>query len=105
MKPTAQLQRPGAPMAELRKQGQKALEWIADYLERALTLPTLSQVKPGDIMALLPAHPPEASEPFESILCDLDEKILPCITHWQSPNFYAYFPGNISPPAVIGELL
>src|SRR5438477_12393560 len=105
MKPTAQFARPGISAAELRKQGQKALEWIADYLERAPTLPTLSQVKPGDILASLPAHPPEASEPFESILRDLDEKILPGITHWQSPNFYAYFPGNSSPPAVIGELL
>src|SRR5438105_2028837 len=105
MKPTAQLHRPGAPMAELRKQGQKALDWIADYLERAPTLPTLSQVKPGDILASLPEHPPEASESFENILRDLDEKILPGITHWQSPNFYAYFPGNSSPPAVIGELL
>ena len=105
MKPTTQLQQPGAPSAELREQGQKALDWIADYLERAPTLPTLSQVKPGDILASLPAHPPEASEPFGSILGDLDEKILPGITHWQSPNFYAYFPGNSSPPAVIGELL
>ena len=63
MKPTAQLQRPGAPSAELREQGQKALDWIADYLERAPTLPTLSQVKPGDILASLPEHPPEPRVP------------------------------------------
>src|SRR5439155_20061198 len=105
MKPKAQLQRPGAPSAELREQGQKALDWIADYLERAPTLSTLSRVKPGDILASLPEHPPEASESFENILRDLDEKILPGITHWQSPNFYAYFPGNSSPPAVLGELV
>src|SRR5947208_3869569 len=105
MKPTAEFARPGISAAELRKQGQKALDWIADYLERAPALPVLSQVKPREILASLPEHPPEASESFENILRDLDEKILPGITHWQSPNFYAYFPGNSSPPAVIGELL
>lgn len=90
---------------ELLRNGCIALDWIANYLERAPELPTLSQVKPGDVFASLPSQPPSAPEALANILKDLDNKILPGITHWQSPNFYAYFPGNSSPPSVIGDLL
>jgi len=90
---------------ELLRNGCIALDWIAKYLERAPELPTLSQVKSGDVFASLPSQPPSAPEPLAAILKDLDSKILPGITHWQSPNFFAYFPGNSSPPSVVGDLL
>src|SRR5437868_13111002 len=80
-----------------RKEGQQAIDWIADYLERAEELPVLSQVKPWEIYKSLPAEPPQQPESFDAILKDIEEKILPGITHWQSPNFYAYFPANSSP--------
>jgi len=90
---------------EFRRYGRDVVEWIAAYLERVERLPVLSRVAPGDIRAHLPAAPPEEGEPFETILADVDRVLLPGITHWQSPNFYAYFPGNASGPAVLGELL
>src|SRR5437764_6502642 len=79
---------------QLRETGAAALEWVTKYLERVESLPVLSQVKPGEILASLPQHPPLKSEPLEDILADLDSKILPGVTHWQSPHFHAYFPGN-----------
>jgi aromatic-L-amino-acid/L-tryptophan decarboxylase len=90
---------------EFRRYGRDVVEWIAGYLERVERLPVLSRVAPGDIRARLPAAAPEEGEPFEAILADVDRVLLPGITHWQSPNFYAYFPGNASGPAVLGELL
>src|SRR5262249_10792151 len=102
----AQESRPiDSPSEQLLRDGAAALEWVAQYLERVETLPVLSQVKPGEILASLPQHPPAKGERFENILSDLDEKILPGITHWQSPHFHAYFPGNSSPPSIAGELL
>jgi aromatic-L-amino-acid/L-tryptophan decarboxylase len=90
---------------ELRRDGRAAIEWVADYLERAEMLPTMSPVKPGEILAGLPAHPPQQPESFEQILADLETKVLPGVTHWQSPNFFAYFPANSSPASVLGDLL
>jgi len=90
---------------QLLRDGCVALDWISKYLERAPELPVLSQLKPGDVLASLPGQPPSAPESFQTILKDLDTKILPGITHWQSPNFFAYFPGNSSPPSVVGDLL
>jgi aromatic-L-amino-acid/L-tryptophan decarboxylase len=89
----------------LRRDGQKAIDWIADYLERAQELPVLSQVKPWEVYKSLPTSAPQKPESFDAILKDLEEKILPGITHWQSPNFYAYFPANSSPASVLGDLL
>ncbi|MBV9609002.1 MAG: aspartate aminotransferase family protein [Acidobacteria bacterium] len=89
----------------LREDGHRAIDWIADYLRSAEKLPVLSPVKPGDILASLPLHAPEGGEPFEHILEDMNRKILPGVTHWQSPNHFAYFPANSSPPAVLGELM
>lgn len=88
-----------------RRHGREVVDWIADYFERVETLPVRSNVAPGEIRAQLPATPPETGEPFEAVLRDLDEIILPGITHWQSPNFFAYWPANSSGPAVLGELL
>ena len=90
---------------EFRDAGRKAVEWIARYLENVEQFPVLSQVGPGDIRRRLPANPPETGEAFDWMLRDLDEVILPGITHWQSPNFFAYFPANASPPAMLGDFV
>lgn len=90
---------------EFRRRGRQVVDWIADYWERVEQLPVLSQVEPGSVRERLPAEPPEQGEPFDAILRDVDEIILPGITHWQSPNFFGYFPANVSGPAVLGELL
>ena len=90
---------------EFRRHGREVIDWIADYMERVEQLPVLSQVKPGEIRSRLPDRPPQEGEPFDAILRDLDEIILPGITHWQSPNFFAYFPSNNSGPSILGDLL
>jgi aromatic-L-amino-acid decarboxylase len=90
---------------EFRRYGHSVIDWIADYQERLESFPVLSQVAPGEIRAGLPADPPEHGEPFEDVLSDLDELILPGITHWQHPSFFAYFPANASGPAILGDLL
>ncbi len=90
---------------EFRQHGHAVVDWIASYLERVETFPVLAQVKPGEIRASLPANPPEHPEAFASFLSDVDTLILPGITHWQSPNFYAFFQCNSSGPAILGDLL
>ncbi len=90
---------------EFRKQGRAMVDWIADYYENIESYPVLSQVQPGEIRQTLPERPPEQAEPFDVILKDINDKILPGITHWQSPNFFAFFPANISGPSILGELL
>src|SRR5690348_41567 len=91
--------------AQLRKEGRRLLDWIANYRKDIEKYPAKSQVAPGAIRASLPSSPPQQGEPFDAIFRDVEEKILPGITHWQSPNFFAYFPANSSGPAVLGELL
>jgi aromatic-L-amino-acid/L-tryptophan decarboxylase len=90
---------------EFRRYGHAVVDWIADYQSRVETLPVLSQVKPGQIRASLPAQPPQNGETFEALLKDVDQLILPGVTHWQSPNFFAYFPCNGSGPGILGDLL
>jgi aromatic-L-amino-acid decarboxylase len=90
---------------EFRRYGRAVVDWIADYYEQVETLPVLSQVEPGQIRAALPAEPPLQGEDFEAILKDVTELILPGLTHWQSPNFFAFFPANASGPAILGDLL
>jgi aromatic-L-amino-acid/L-tryptophan decarboxylase len=90
---------------EFRRYGHAVVDWIADYNSRIESFPVLSQVNPGEIRASLPPTPPDRGEPFEAILNDVEKLILPGITHWQSPNFYAYFNCNASGPAVLGDLL
>lgn len=90
---------------EFRTEGKKIIDWIADYYENIEKYPVLSQVKPGDVKNSLPLHPPAKGEKMEAMMRDVDEKILPGITHWQSPNFYAYFPANTSFPAILGDLI
>ena len=89
----------------LREDGAAAVEWVASYLERLRDLPVLAQVEPGELRASLPASPPETAEPFAAILRDLDEKLLPAATHWQSPRFFAYFANTGSEPGILAELL
>ncbi len=90
---------------QFRQAGREVIDWIADYLENAVRYPVLSQVQPGRIRQGLPPHPPESPEPFDQIMRDFQQCILPGITHWQSPNFFAFFPANNSPPSILGELL
>jgi len=92
-------------VTDFREDGAAALEWAATYLERVGELPVLAQVKPGELSAQLPAAAPEQSEPFAALLRDLDELILPAVTHWQSPRFFAYFAVTSSEPAILAELL
>ncbi|MGH9455032.1 MAG: pyridoxal-dependent decarboxylase [Terriglobia bacterium] len=91
--------------ADFRRYGKAVIDWIADYHERVESFPVLAQVEPGQIRASLPAQPPTVGEPFDALLADVEKLILPGITHWQSPNFFAFFPSNNSPPAILGELL
>ena len=93
------------PAADLRTDGQAALEWAASYLERVADLPVLAPVAPGDIRAALPAQAPEEGEPFSAVLRDLDEILLPGVTHWQHPRFFAYFATSASEPGILAELL
>jgi aromatic-L-amino-acid decarboxylase len=90
---------------EFRRHGHAVIDWIADYYERIESFPVLSQVAPGQVRAALPERPPERGEGFAGILADLDATILPGITHWQHPSFFAYFPANASGPAILGDLL
>ncbi len=92
-------------MTDLRRDGAAALEWAARYLEGVADRPVLAQVKPGEIRARLPARPPDDPEPFEHVLRDLDQILLPGITHWQHPRYFAYFPTSASEPGILAELL
>jgi aromatic-L-amino-acid decarboxylase len=88
-----------------RDDGAAAIEWAARYLERVGDYPVLAQVEPGEIRARLPESPPERGEPFAAVLEDLDEILLPGLTHWQSPRFFAYFAVSSSEPGILAELL
>lgn len=90
---------------EFRRLGHQAIDWVADYLGRVEDLPVVSPLAPGDVRARLPEHPPEHHESFDTVLADLDDIIVPGLTHWQSPDFYAYFPANASGPSILGELI
>lgn len=90
---------------QFRSEGKKVIDWIADYYENIEKYPVLSQVKPGEIIVSLPEKPPQKGEPMDNMLADLDDKIMPGITHWQSPNFFAFFPSNTSFPSILGDLV
>ena len=90
---------------EFRRHGYAMVDWIIDYYSRVESFPVLSQVEPGQIRASLPVQPPVHGESFEEMLHDVEKLILPGITHWQSPNFFAYFPAAVSGPSILGELL
>ncbi len=90
---------------QFREEGKKVIDWIADYYENIENYPVLSKVKPGEIKASLPENPPLTGESMEEMMHDVNELIMPGITHWQSPNFYAYFPSNTSFPSILGDLI
>src|SRR5437764_2114961 len=90
---------------EFRRAGHDAVDWVADYLERVEALPVRPSVVPGEVRSMLPPHPPESPQPWSAILADLDRIVLPGVTHWQSPNFFGYFPCNASGPGILGDLV
>ncbi|PDH69335.1 MAG: aspartate aminotransferase family protein [Acidimicrobiales bacterium MED-G01] len=91
-------------LEEFREHGHALIDWIADYWGRVEDLPVVSQVAPGTIRDHLPPHAPETGEPFENLIKDLDSVVMPGITHWQHPSWFAFFPANASPPSVLAEL-
>jgi aromatic-L-amino-acid decarboxylase len=90
---------------EFRRHGYEVIDWIADYLEHADRFPVMSRCQPGDIKALIPDSAPEDGESMETILEDFRRDILPGVTHWNHPRFFAYFPANNSGPSILGEML
>jgi len=90
---------------QFRQHGYQVIDWLADYIENVEEYPVLSRVRPGAIRSRLPDAAPDVGEPFELVLRDLDQIILPGITHWQSPGFFAYFPSNASPASILGDLV
>ena len=98
--------RPGDPFdrAAFHADGLAALDWVERYLERLPALPVVPRVAPGDVRAALPAAPPEQGEPFSAVLADLDGIVVPGLTHWNHPRFFAYFSITGSAPGILAEL-
>ena len=90
---------------DFRKHAHELVEWMAKYMESVEEYPVKSQAVPGEIFSKIPDKPPMKPESFDSVMNDLDNIIMPGITHWQSPNFFAYFPANVSPPSILAEML
>ncbi len=88
-----------------RDDGYAAVDWAARYLERVADLPVLAQVAPGELSAKLPESAPERGEPFANVLHDVDELLVPALTNWQHPRFFAYFAVTASEPGILAELL
>ena len=93
------------PAEEFRRFGHEIVDWIANYFEHIEDLPVLAQVEPGELKAQLPSSPPEEGESMEAILADVDRLIVPALTHWSHPSFFAYFATSTSAPGIFGELL
>jgi aromatic-L-amino-acid decarboxylase len=91
--------------AEFRRDGHRLIDWIADYVEEVERYPVAPPIEPGWVREQLPVHPPREPEPFDAVLTDVDRVIVPGLTHWQHPSFFAYFPSNTSYPSILGELL
>jgi aromatic-L-amino-acid decarboxylase len=97
---------PGAiPSFDLRRDGYAAIDWAANYLANVRKYPVMSQVRPGEVAAALPARMPDRAESFAAVLADLERVILPGVTHWQHPRFFSYFATTSSEPAILAELL
>lgn len=90
---------------EFRRFGHELIDWISDYFENIEDLPVLSKIEPGTLKAQLPSSPPETGEPMQQILADIDRLIVPALTHWSHPSFFAYFATSTSAPGIFGELL
>jgi aromatic-L-amino-acid decarboxylase len=90
---------------EFRAAGYELIDLIAEYLDGVGDRPIVPDVEPGDVRAMLPEHPPSEPEPWAAVRADIDRVVLPTITHWQHPNWFAYFPANNSHASILGELL
>src|SRR4026207_1816742 len=93
------------PKEDFRRLGHELIDWIADYFDNIEQLPVLSAIEPGDLKAKLPATPPVQGEAMEKIIADVDRLIVPALTHWSHPSFFAYFATSTSAPGIFGELL
>jgi aromatic-L-amino-acid/L-tryptophan decarboxylase len=91
--------------SEFKRQGHALVDWIADYLEHSSRYPVLSRVAPGDVTAALPAAAPERAESFDAIFSDFERVIVPALTHWNHPGFFAYFAISATGPGVLAEFL
>ena len=89
---------------EFREYGHQLIDWIADYRANVAERPVMATTKPGEVRAQLPAHPPQEPEPFSSVLADLDRVVMPGLSHWQHPRYFAYFPSNGLLAGVLGDM-
>src|SRR6059058_5573969 len=96
---------PPMDIEAFRRWAHRAADWSADYLAGVARRPVRAQVQPGDIFRQLPRRPPRHGESMEAIFADLDRILMPGMTHWQHPRFFAYFPANSSPPSVVAEIV
>jgi aromatic-L-amino-acid decarboxylase len=90
---------------EFRRYGHELVDWIANYFDHIEDLPVLAAIEPGDLKSQLPTAPPETGESMDKIIADIDRLILPALTHWSHPSFFAYFATSTSGPGILGELL
>src|SRR5437879_1729862 len=90
---------------EFRRHGHEIIDWIANYFDHIEKLPVLAQIEPGGLKAALPSSPPAQGEAMEAILADVDRLIVPALTHWSHPSFFAYFATSTSAPGIFGEML
>ena len=90
---------------EFRRHGREVVDFIAEYFSHLEQRPVLAQVRPGELRSQLPASPPEQGEPMETILADVGRLVVPALTHWNHPSFFAYFATSASSPGVLGEML
>ncbi|MFZ1411033.1 MAG: pyridoxal-dependent decarboxylase [Micropruina sp.] len=90
---------------EFREYGHRLIDWIIDYRQQVATLPVAAAVQPGEIAAMLPEHPPSTPDGFDALIADLDRVVVPGLTHWQHPSFFAYFPANAGYPSILAELV
>ena len=93
------------PPDEFRRHGYRVVDWIADFLESPEKYPVLPAVQPGQLVDALPSFPPEQGEPMDAILTDYEKLIVPATTHWNHPDFFAYFAISGSAPGVLAEAL
>jgi aromatic-L-amino-acid/L-tryptophan decarboxylase len=94
-----------AYVEDFRRAGHQTVDWIAQYLTNVSEMPVLAQTKPGDLLDALPKSAPEKGEPFDAILRDFDRLVMPAVTQWNHPRFFAYFSCTGSTPAILGEML
>ena len=90
---------------DFRRAGHETVDWIAQYLDNVAEMPVLAQTKPGELLDALPQSAPEKGEPFEAIMRDFDWLVMPAVTQWNHPRFFAYFACTGSTPAILGEML